>query len=395
MTAWTPAKDKQISTVGYVILVVLAVVAAAGLVAGIYRLANGLGATTNLSDAYPWGLWIVLDFTLIAFSGAAFTLSLLVYIFNLEKYHGVLRQAILTGFLGYVAVLVILLVDLGRWDRFWAFIVYPNIHSPLFEISWCILLYTFVLSLEVLPTLFERFNQSRALRTLQRWGIVIVIAGITLSTLHQSTLGTLYAAMPYKLNSLWWTPLLPIMFFLSAVGMGLSATILVALLAGWAFDREVDLDVLGGLAKGSAWLWTIYLLVKLEHLFFTRQFDEAFALDKYSIAYLAEIGIGVIIPTILYALPSVRKSKAGLLVASLFVTGGVLLNRLNATLIGQTVTQSTWSIQSETVPAPTYTPSLIEWAVLLGVLAVAVLAWFLAARHLPFFLQESQEAEAP
>jgi Ni/Fe-hydrogenase subunit HybB-like protein len=337
-------------------------------------------------------LWIVLDFTLIAFSGAAFTLSLLVYIFGLEKYHGVLRQAILTGFLGYIAVLVILLVDLGRWDRFWAFIVYPNIHSPLFEISWCILLYTFVLGLEVLPTVFERFNRSRALSALHRWGIVIVIAGITLSTLHQSTLGTLYAAMPYKLNSLWWTPLLPIMFFLSAVGMGLSATILVALLAGWAFDRDVDLDVLGGLAKGSVWLWAIYLLVKLEHLFFTRQFDEAFALDKYSIAYLAEIGIGVIIPMILYALPGVRKSKAGLLVASLFVTGGVLLNRLNATLIGQTVTQATWTIQSETVATPTYTPSLIEWAVLLGVFAVAVLAWFLAARYLPFFPQETQEA---
>jgi Ni/Fe-hydrogenase subunit HybB-like protein len=365
-----------------------------GLIAGVYRLANGLGETTNLSDAYPWGLWIVLDFTLIAFSGAAFTLSLLVYIFNLEKYHGVLRQAILTGFLGYTAVLVILLVDLGRWDRFWAFIVYPNIHSPLFEISWCILLYTIVLTLEVLPALFERFDKAGAVRTLHRWSIVIVIAGITLSTLHQSTLGTLYAAMPYKLNHLWWTPMLPLFFFLSAVGMGLSATILVALLAGWAFKREVDMDVLGDLARGSVWLWVVYLLFKLEHLWGTRQFSEAFAFDRYSIAYLAEIGIGVILPIILYSIKSVRESKAGLLITSLLVTAGVLLNRLNATLIGQSVTRSTWVIQTQTVETPTYAPSLIEWAVLLGVFAVAIIAWYLAARYLPFLPAEKQEAKA-
>jgi Ni/Fe-hydrogenase subunit HybB-like protein len=392
MTTWTAAKDKSISTVGYVILIVLAIVAAVGLVAGIYRLANGLGETTNLSDAYPWGLWIVLDFTLIALSGAAFTLSLLVYIFNLERFHGVLRQAVLTGFLGYIAVLVILLVDLGRWDRFWAFLVYPNIHSPLFEISWCILLYTIVLTLEMLPALFERFNRQGAARTIHRWAIVIVIAGITLSTLHQSTLGTLYAAMPHKLNALWWTPLLPIMFFLSAVGAGLAMTIIVALVAGWAFDREVNIDVLGSLAKGSVWLWILYLLVKLEHLFFTRQFDEAFAFDTYSIAYLAEIGIGVILPIILFSIPAVRRSKGGLLVTSLLATAGVLLNRLNATLTGQSVTQATWVIQSETVEAPTYVPSLIEWAVLLGVLAVVVIAWFLAARYLPFLPKETREA---
>jgi Ni/Fe-hydrogenase subunit HybB-like protein len=392
MTTWTAAKDKSISNIGYVILIVLAIVAAVGLVAGIYRLANGLGETTNLSDAYPWGLWIVLDFTLIALSGAAFTLSLLVYIFNLERFHGVLRQAVLTGFLGYIAVLVILLVDLGRWDRFWAFLVYPNIHSPLFEISWCILLYTFVLTLEMLPALFERFNRQGAAHTIHRWAIVIVIAGITLSTLHQSTLGTLYAAMPHKLNALWWTPLLPIMFFLSAVGAGLAMTIIVALVAGWAFDREVNLDVLGSLAKGSVWLWVIYLLVKLEHLFFTRQFDEAFAFDTNSIAYLAELGIGVILPIILFSIPSVRRSKAGLLATSLLATSGVLLNRLNATLTGQSVTQATWVIQSETVEAPTYAPSLIEWAVLLGVLAVVVIAWFLAARYLPFLPKETREA---
>ena len=392
-TATQDTQDKRMSVVGWIVLAGLVLLIAVGLVAGIYRLANGLGETTNLSDAFPWGLWIVLDFTLIAFSGAAFTLSLLVYIFNMERFHGVLRQAVLTGFFGYIAVLVILLVDLGRWDRFWAFLVYPNIHSPLFEISWCVLLYSIILTLEVLPAVFERVNKPGAVRTMLRWSIVIVIAGITLSTLHQSTLGTLYAAMPYKLNHLWWTPMLPLLFFLSAVGAGLSATILVALLAGWAFNRKVDMKVLGDLAKGSVWLWVVYLLFKLEHLWGTRQFDEAFAFDKFSIAYLTELGIGVILPIILYSISAVRKSKAGLLVTSLLVTAGVLLNRLNATLVGQEVTQSTWLVQTPTIELPTYTPSAIEWLVLFGVLAAATLAWYLAARFLPIFPEDVQEAK--
>jgi Ni/Fe-hydrogenase subunit HybB-like protein len=187
--------------------------------------------------------------------------------------------------------------------------------------------------------------------------------------------------------------MLPLLFFLSAVGAGLSATILVALLAGWAFNRKVDMKVLGDLAKGSVWLWVVYLLFKLEHLWGTRQFDEAFAFDKFSIAYLTELGIGVILPIILYSISAVRKSKAGLLVTSLLVTAGVLLNRLNATLVGQEVTQSTWLVQTPTIELPTYTPSAIEWLVLFGVLAAVTLAWYLAARFLPIFPEDVQEAK--
>jgi Ni/Fe-hydrogenase subunit HybB-like protein len=391
MTTTTATKQDR-SIVGTIILIALALLALVGVVTGVYRLINGLGATTNLSDAYPWGLWIVFDFTLIAFSGAAFTLALLVYIFGLEQYRRLLRVAILTGFLGYVSVLIILLVDLGRWDRFWAFLVYPNIHSPLFEISWCILLYTLVLMLEIAPLLFERLDRPGAARTIHRASIVIVIAGITLSTLHQSTLGTLYAAMPHKLYPLWWTPLLPVLFFISAVAAGLSAVIMLSLVAGRVFNRDVEMDALEGLAKGSFWLLVFYLILKLEHLWGARLFDEAFALDKYSIWYLLELGIGVVLPLILFGLPQVRRTKAGLFTGSLAVTVGVLLNRLNATLIGQQLTSASWRLQSTTIATPTYTPSLIEWLVLLGVLSAAALAWFLAARHLPIFAEDVKHA---
>lgn len=386
----TTATMKGRSSTGMIVLGIFVLLTVLGLVTGIYRLTTGLGESTNLSNDYPWGLWIGFDFTLIAFSGGAFTLAAIVYIFNLEKYRPLIRPAVLTGWLGYISVLVILLIDLGRWDRFWAFLVYPNIHSPLYEISLCILFYTIVLTLEFAPFVFERLNRPNIVKTIHRFSIPIVITGITLSTLHQSTLGTLYTAMPYKLHPLWHTPLLPLFFFLSSVGMGLSTVILVSLIAGKVFNRKVEMDALAGLAKGSAWLWVVYLLFKLEHLFFSRRIADAFAFDTQSLWYLVELGVGVILPIVLYSRPQVRKSKSGLFWTSLLVTLGVLINRFNATWTGQSLTSANWTIQGVT-EAGTYVPHWIEIAVQVGVLAAVTLVWYFAASYLPIFPEDIKE----
>ncbi len=378
------------STTGTIVLAILVLLTVIGVVTGLYRLSTGLGEVTNLSDDYPWGLWIGFDFTLIAFSGGAFTLAAIVYIFNLKKYRPLVRTAVLTGWLGYISVLVILLVDLGRWDRFWAFLVYPNIHSPLYEISLCILLYTIVLTLEFAPFVFERLNKPNIVKTIHRFTIPIVIAGVTLSTLHQSTLGTLYAAMPYKLHALWHTPLLPLFFFLSSVGMGLSTVILVTLIAGKAFGRKVEMGALEGLAKGSVWVWVVYLLFKLEHLFFSRHIADAFAFDTESIWYLIEIIVGVILPIVLYSMVQIRKSQAGLFWTSLLVTLGILINRFNATWTGQSLTSSNWTIQGA-VEAGTYVPHWMEIVIQIGVLAAVTLVWYFAARYLPIFPEDVKE----
>jgi Ni/Fe-hydrogenase subunit HybB-like protein len=265
-------------------------------------------------------------------------------------------------------------------------LVYPNIHSPLYEISLCILLYTIVLTLEFLPFVFERFNKPNIVNTIHKFTIPIVIAGITLSTLHQSTLGTLYAAMPYKLHPLWSTPLLPLFFFLSSVGMGLSTVILVSLIAGKAFGRKVEMDALEGLAKGSVGVWVVYLLLKLEHLFFSRHIADALAFDTQSIWYLIELLVGVILPIILYSRAQVRKSQAGLLLTSILVTLGILINRFNATWTGQSL-NAACPIQGST-EAATYMPSLIELTIQFGVLAAVVLVWYFAARYLPIFPED-------
>ncbi|MBK8799875.1 MAG: polysulfide reductase NrfD [Anaerolineales bacterium] len=208
-----------------ILLGVLGFLTLAGVVAGVGRLLLGLGATTGLSDVYSWGIWIGFDFGLIAFAGAGFTMAAVVHVFHREHYHAALWPAILAGLMGYTAVLALLVLDLGRPDHFYNFILYWNVHSPLFEISCCVLFYTTVLVLETSPNFLGRLKWRWINPLLKgiRWMMLpVTIIGVTLSTLHQSTLGTLYLNMPHRLHPLWWTPFLPILFYLSSIMAGLS-----------------------------------------------------------------------------------------------------------------------------------------------------------------------------
>ncbi len=380
MTANTKTTTfKKPSATGTVVLGILAVLTVLGLVTGIYRLIAGLGATTNLSDQYAWGLWLGFDFGLIAFGGAAFTMALVVYVLNLKKYQPALRAAILTGFLGYISVLVILLLDLGRPDRFYGFIINFNVHSPLFEISWCILLYTIVLTLEFAQPVLERLDRPKLAHTLHRFVVPVSIAGIVLSTLHQSTLGVMFLALPERTHALWWSWMLPLLYYLSAIGMGLSATILVMLIGSKAVGREPEVDVLAGLGKGSVWIWIVYLILRLGDLFFTGKGFSVFAFDSQSILFWIEILLMAVAPIILYSMKGVRQSKSGLLVTALLVTVGLFLNRFNAMFSGSSVPIGASHAEFS------YFPTLIEFAVQFGVLAAAALAWYFAARFLPVF----------
>jgi Ni/Fe-hydrogenase subunit HybB-like protein len=304
---------------------------------------------------------------------------MIVYIFRLEKYRPALRLALLTGFLSYVSVLIILLIDLGRPDRFWGFIVYPNIHSPLFEISWCILLYTVVLTFEVGPLILERLKQPKLAELLHKIVIPVTIGGVMLSTLHQSTLGTLYLALPGRTGALWWSWLMPILYYLSAIGAGMSATILVSWIANKAFGRQVESNVLAGLAKGSVWLWVVYLVFRIGDLLFTGDLGAMFAFDSLSIRFWIELLLMAGAPIVLYSMPSVRKSDSALLVTALLTIVGLFLNRFNPLFSGSPVPVGASHAEFS------YFPSLIEFAVQIGVLSAAALIWYLGARFLPVF----------
>ena len=232
------------------LLGILGFLAVMGVTAGIGRLFMGLQASTTLSDDISWGIWIGFDFGLIAFAGAGFTMAAVVHIFHLEQFHTALRPALLVGLLGYMGVLALLVLDLGRWDRFYHFLLYFNLHSPLFEISWCVLLYSTVLLIEVSPD-FLRFLPWRWPAQAAKAIIVPVsIIGVTLSTLHQSTLGTLYLNMPHRLHALWYTPMLPMLFYVSSIMAGLSLGILAYLAACKLRGVKAEAGSAPGWARG-------------------------------------------------------------------------------------------------------------------------------------------------
>jgi Ni/Fe-hydrogenase subunit HybB-like protein len=362
-------------------LALLGLMVLVGGLAGVIRLFAGLGSTTALTDAYPWGIWIGFDFTLIAFAGAGFTMAGLVHVLHRHQYHDAVRPAILAGFAGYVAVLLLLVLDLGRPDRFYNFIIFWNVHSPLFEISWCVLLYTTVLVLEVTPFLFERLNRplsERVLRILRGAMPVIAVIGVTLSSLHQSTLGTLYLNMPHRLHALWYTPLLPVLFFVSSIMAGLSLAALTYMGATRILRLPAKREIVTGLPRIAAWVAVLYLALKLGDLLVSGEIALLWSAGAYSAWWWLEVGVGLILPIVLLLTPSLRRRPWTPAVAALLLLFGVMMNRFNATMFGQILP-----------PGTTYTPHLLEWLSTIGIIGAAVMAWLLGVRFLAIFDDKS------
>jgi Ni/Fe-hydrogenase subunit HybB-like protein len=340
-----------------------------GLAAGVGRLFAGMGATTSLSDAYPWGIWIGFDFALIAFSGVGFTIAAVVHILHLHQFQPVLRPAILAGLCGYVAVLMLLLLDLGRPDRFYNFLLFYNLHSPLFEICWCVLLYTTVLVLEVSPDLLANLPWKWPLRLVYRLMTPVTIIGITLSTLHQSTLGTLYLNMPHRLHPLWYTPILPVLFYTSSILAGLSLGIIAYKIAMVVRGQQENPAIAMGLGKGVVAVATLYLLIRVGEVIYAGELPLLLAWTPLSRLWMGELLFCAVIPLVLWATPSLRRWPWVHWIAPLSALLGVGMNRFNATLAAQS--------------APTgafYSPSLLEWFSTLGIIAAGMLLWYLAVR---------------
>lgn len=368
---WLPRLNARVLILG-----ALAFMTVLGVFAGAARLFLGLGNTTSLSDTYPWGIWIGFDFLLIALSGTGFTMAAVVHVLHLEQFKPALRPAILFGLFGYVGVLLLLVLDLGRPDRFYHFIIFWNVHSPLFEISWCVLLYSTILMLEVSPYLTERKGWAKPLRWFFKLMTPITIIGVTLSSLHQSTLGTLYLNMPHRLDSLWYTPLLPFLFFTSSVLAGLAIAMLVYPVAVRIQNKSLEPQVLTGLGKGIVGVGLFYLLLKLGDIIVAGELPDLLVFDYMSRLMWAELGLGVIVPIVLLGIPKLRNKPVVRWVAPLLVViFAIGFNRFNATLFSQI------NLPSST----TYTPHILEWLSTFGVLSASALAWYLGVHYLVIF----------
>ncbi len=328
-------------TITSAVLSLLSMLVLVGLFAAIGRFFLGLGASTALSDSYPWGVWIGFDFLLIAFSGAGFTMAAIVHVFRQEKYHAAVRPAVFTGLIGYSAVLLILLLDLGRFDRFYHFLIFWNPHSPLFEICWCVLLYTIVLLIEISPSLFERLDWKRPAGWVRRAMLPVAIIGITLSSLHQSTLGTLYLNMPHRLHALWYTPILPLLFFVSSVMAGISLAVFAYIVAARIRGQRTQPEVVRGLARGAGWVTALYVLLKLIDLGAAGELPRLFAFDRPSTLLWLELGLGAILPALLLLIPALRGHEPVQLGGAALILCGVFANRFNATPFAQSPSDAT------------------------------------------------------
>ena len=355
-----------------------------GAVVALYRFTQGLGASTNLNDKFPWGMWIGIDvLSGVALAGGGFTIAAAVYIFNLKKYHAILRPAILTAFLGYVMVIVALMFDLGKPHNIWHQIIMWQHHSVMFEVGWCVMLYSTVLALEFSPAVLEKFKMGGGLlKIIKAFTIPLVIAGIILSTLHQSSLGSLFLIVPDKLHAIWYTPLLPVMFFVSAVMVGLAMVTFEAFISSKTFNRTLELDILSGLAKAQIVVLLIYSALKLGDMSVRGSLASAFQGTLEGNMFLLEMGLGVILPLILLVLPNVRASRGGLFISSLLVVGGLVLNRTNVSVIGMLEGSNA-----------SYFPSWMEFAVTAAVIAGGLLAFRIAVKYFNVFPSHEKPAQ--
>ncbi|MCK4775337.1 MAG: polysulfide reductase NrfD, partial [Candidatus Krumholzibacteria bacterium] len=228
----------------------------------ILRILHGPGSVTALTDMLPWGIWkgwgVV---ALVPIGGAGFTLAMLVYIFRLDMFKPVVRGAVLLGLICYSAVAFGLTMDIGIWWRIVFPVFFWQYHSVLFEVAWCIMLYLLVLVAEFGHTVFHKLGWQRPLRLVEKLSIFFVIFGIGLSTLHQSSLGTLFLATPFRLHPLWHTDFLPILFFISSMALGCLTISFLTLIVYWLYGGEPPMKALSGLARVSAWLIVGYVAI--------------------------------------------------------------------------------------------------------------------------------------
>ena len=358
--------------------VVAVVLMGLGFVGAIERYALGLGATTHLADTFPWGLWIGVDILVgVGLAAGGFTIAATVYLLNIERFRPILRPTILTAFLGYLLVIMGLMVDLGRPWAIWHAIIMWNPHSVMFEVAWCVMLYTTVLALEFSSVVFEKFNLQRPLKIIKAITIPLVVLGVVLSTLHQSSLGSLFVIIPGRMHPLWYSNIIPFLFIISCVAAGLAMTIFESFLSSRAFGREVEMPLLSDLARVIVVVLALYFTVRIQDLISRDALQYVFQPTYQSIMFLGELLLGVVVPFFLLLFEKVRTSKKGLFYSSVLVLLGFIAHRMNTAITSM-----------EHWPTRTYIPSWQELFITLGLAAFGFVAFAFLARYFKVFGEE-------
>jgi formate dehydrogenase iron-sulfur subunit len=404
----------------------LLVLIAFGAISLVARFALGLGGSTHLSDTYAWGLWIVFDLVWIAVAAGAFATAGLIYVLQRKDLYSMGRSAVLMGLLSYSFVTVTLVADLGLPWHFYQLGLQSPEQSAMFEVSWCVGLYVTILLFEFLPVPLERWRLQKAMDIWKRWSgayvafaitlfvyllsrnlvyaalaaalfsflawsfrasgkkaepIMLAIAAVTLSTMHQSSLGSLFLLMPDKLGPQWWSPVMPVSFFLSSIAAGTALIIVIEMWIAKAWKRQLRIPQLAAMGEITFWSLLVYLIFRLGDMVIRDQLASAFS-GGSGVLFAVELLLGAI-PLALLAQRRLRAKPTVLLVGALLTLLGVVLNRVNVVLLAMSLKGPMPQIAPET-----YSPSIFEWGISVGLIAATIFLFGLGARLMPILPTE-------
>ncbi len=386
----SPLSNKKFFTPIIWLMIILAV---NGFIFLMARFIFGIGAVTNLNQQRPWGIWIGLDVAAgVALAAGGFTTAALGHVMHKEYYHTIIRPALLTAMLGYTFVAFSVMIDLGRPYFIWHPLIYWNGNSALFEVGICVMLYLTVLYIEFLPIVVERFKGRVKLpsffsklnkpvdkflglldKTLFKVMFVFIILGVVLSTLHQSSLGTLMVIAGEKMHPLWQTPVLPLLFLLSAIAVGFPMVVFEANLAAKSFGLKPETEVLSKLSAYIGPILGIYLAFKIGDMVIRETFVYLTEITLQSVMFMVEVVVGVIIPLRMFLSKAIMRSERGMFIASLLIIFGVFINRFNNFVIAYRAPYET----------SMYFPSIGEISVTVGFIAFEVLLYRIIVMYFP------------
>jgi len=366
--------------------VIVAMIFAAGAYATYSRFALGFSEATHLTDPQPWGLWVGLG-TLcgVGLSAGGFAIAAAVYLLGFERYRPVLRAAVLVSFLGYSSVIAGMMYELGLPWRIWHPIFMWNRASVLFEVSWCVMLYSTVLALEFSPALVEKIPWV-GLRTLYlKWHreilVGLVMGGVVLSSLHQSFLGGLYLLTKGKLDPLWYSPHLTTLFFLSAIPAGLALTIMALYLSVRSLNVKLNAKILSETSRIIAPLLALYGIFRAVDMTKNGAVQYLWMWREETLSFWLEIGLFVIAPLVLLNMRKVQNHPQALYWTCALVVAGFMANRLNVSITGLQASAGIY-----------YVPKWTEFAATLMVLTAAVLAFRYAVIYLDILPKNDPKA---
>jgi len=358
-------------------LVLFALTLGFGLLA-VYRLIAGLGATTNMNDQWAWAYWLILDYIFIALAGAGYSMALMSHVLHVQDVHRLSRRGLLISLLFYVYALVILGLEVGRWDNWYRPLFYWGYRSPLFEVYIAIIFYFGIQLIEFSEVATEKLFKS-ANRYIQMLLPAAFVLGAIIPFGHQGALGAIFLAMPNKLHPLWYSSMIPWFYVLTSFYAGLSLLILEMFWSNRLYASGVDTPALHKLLRVGACLMAAYFVWKIVDLYRLDALGYAFAGGFESIMFLLELGGGVLLPALI-GFSRWGKTGSGLIAFAGLGTMGLILNRANVLYTGFYRTLG-----------PGYTPSWIEWGVSIGLFAAIILAYLFIVENFNIFRTEKAQ----